>query len=1199
MGGGVNDLIAIAGDLTLDGTLNVAALPGFTTGAYRLMNYGGTLIDNVLDFGVMPTGFAYQLQAGLPGQVSLMVGNEIADPVQYWEGGSTVGDGLVAGGSGIWTAGLTNWTTSDGTFNQGWGGQTAVFAGAPGTVTVVGPISFNGLQFLTSGYTLAAGSEGVLQTTTADTPIRLNPNVTATIGVPIVGSGGLTIQGAGTLIFTGENTYTGGTTIGSGSTLQIGNGGTTGSIVGNVTNEGTLAFNRSNTITFGGNISGTGRLRQEGAGTLILTGENTYTGGTTIASGSTLQIGDGGTSGSIVGQVSNDGALVFNRADRITFDGTISGAGVLRQYGSGTLVLSGVNTYSGGTLINAGTLSIAADANLGTGALVIDGGTLQTTSTFSSGRPTTLSTKGGTIETVTGTTFTAEGGFGGEGALTKSGGGTLTLRGFNTYSGGTRIDAGTLSISNDANLGASSGAVTFGGGTLQTTADVVSSRAIAINRSGSIETANNSTVVLQGGITGGGALNKSGNGLLILTATNSYTGGTNVLGGALQLGNCTTSGAISGNVRNDGVLVFSRSDDYTFRGSISGNGALVKNCTGTTTLTGNNTYAGGTLVNAGTLQGDTGTLQGEIVDNAALVFDQSFDGAFRGTLFGSGTLTKVGTGTVTLNGNHGLQGRTTIQSGALSLDGTLSGAVSVLRDGAFNASGAIGGALLVEGRLNVPSTASRRFGLLGVVGDATLRPESIYGVTLDAAGQNSALTSDGRAGVHGATVSVTALPGTYGRVTQYAVLRGRAGLSGTASTTTSSPMLEPILSQNDTTLFVTLLNKQLPLQPFAISENGWRLGGALDRLKGTASGDLADVTRELTALDDGNLARSLDAVSGEIHASAVQLTAIDGESVTDAIRSEITNRISQGRFESGGRGVTGWGFDGGRGWFRFRGERATFEASQPMIHAADRRGVRGGDGSINGFTMGGDWTRANHWLFGVGGGYATGRMTLGGLDDSTKFTAPRGLAYLGYSRSWWALNGGVTVARTAYETTRSLQFTALAPAGGPLLDGVDRTATSRPEGLASEVWSEVRVDSGVGSWRIQPTAGLRRARYGVNDWNETGADSLSLSAPAHAIESLQADLGVRMSKALGRFRPYVGVTARRELTGGETAVALNLSRDPNGVFEVDGLRLPQHSTIGQAGLVYQAGRIGLSVMYEARRARQQTRHTIQLAIGFQ
>src|SRR5206468_2182746 len=95
--------------------------------------------------------------------------------------------------------------------------------------------------------------------------------------------------GSGTILITGNNTYTGGTFIGAG-TLQLGNGGTTGSISGNVTDNGTLAFDRSDTLIFTGSITGSGAVSQIGSGTTILAANNNYTGGTTISAG-TLQAG--------------------------------------------------------------------------------------------------------------------------------------------------------------------------------------------------------------------------------------------------------------------------------------------------------------------------------------------------------------------------------------------------------------------------------------------------------------------------------------------------------------------------------------------------------------------------------------------------------------------------------------------------------------------------------------------------------------------------------------------------------------------------------------------------------------------------------------------------------------------------------------------------------------------------------------------
>ena len=145
--------------------------------------------------------------------------------------------------------------------------------------------------------------------------------------------------GAGTTILTAANTYSGGTTISAG-TLQLGDGGADGSILGDVLDNGTLAFNRSDVATFAGTISGSGGVAQIGTGTTILTGINTYSGGTTISAG-TLQLGDGGADGSILGDVLDNGTLAFNRSDVATFAGTISGSGAVAQIGTGTTILTG------------------------------------------------------------------------------------------------------------------------------------------------------------------------------------------------------------------------------------------------------------------------------------------------------------------------------------------------------------------------------------------------------------------------------------------------------------------------------------------------------------------------------------------------------------------------------------------------------------------------------------------------------------------------------------------------------------------------------------------------------------------------------------------------------------------------------------------------------------------------------------------
>ncbi len=249
-------------------------------------------------------------------------------------------------------------------------GNASITNNAGGTVNFSNSSGPNGDHKLSAGSIAGAGNFilGANQLTAGAN------NLSTEVSGIISGAGGSLVKtGTGTLILSGDNTYTGGTAI-VGGTLQLGNGGTSGSIAGNVVDNSVLAFDRSDTLTIAGAISGTGTVQQIGSGTTILTGANTYTGGTTITSG-TLQIGDGNTTGSIVGDVLNNGALAFNRSDNIIFSGAILGNGAVRQIGSGTTILTGTSTYAGGTTITNGTLQLGNGGTTGsiTGDVINNG----------------------------------------------------------------------------------------------------------------------------------------------------------------------------------------------------------------------------------------------------------------------------------------------------------------------------------------------------------------------------------------------------------------------------------------------------------------------------------------------------------------------------------------------------------------------------------------------------------------------------------------------------------------------------------------------------------------------------------------------------------------------------------------------------------------------------------------------------------
>ncbi|MBU6404689.1 MAG: autotransporter-associated beta strand repeat-containing protein, partial [Proteobacteria bacterium] len=439
-----------------------------------------------------------------------------------------------------------------------------------------------------------------------------------------------------------------------------------------------------NTFTLASALSGTGGFVKQGAGSLILTGANTYSGTTTIGAG-TLQVGNGGSTGSLgSGAVSDDGTLAFDlgNGSSSTVLGAIGGTGSLTQMGSGTTILTGANTYSGTTTIDAGTLQVGNGGSTGslgsnTGAIT-DNGTLA----FDLSNATTLG------NALTGT-----------GGLTQMGSGTTILDGINTYSGGTTISGGMLQIGSDANLGAASGGLTLDGGLLgiNGTSDTTTARTVTLGSAGGgldIEAAGN-TFTLASALSGTGGFVKQGAGSLILTGANSYSGGTTIAQGLLQIGNGGAGATLgTGNVLDDGALSFDTSSSNTLAGVLSGTGSLTQMGSGTTILTGANTYSGTTTIDAGTLQvgngGSTGSLgsnTGAITDNGTLAIDLSNATTLGNALTGTGNLDQMGSGTLTLTGANTYSGTTTIDAGTLQVGN--GGSTGSLGSGAITDNGTL------------------------------------------------------------------------------------------------------------------------------------------------------------------------------------------------------------------------------------------------------------------------------------------------------------------------------------------------------------------------------------------------------------------------------------------------------------------------------------------------------------------------------
>jgi autotransporter-associated beta strand protein len=534
-------------------------------------------------------------------------------------------------------------------------------------------------------------------------------------------AGALTMAGTatGSLVLTGANNFTGGTTIAAG-TLVIGDGDIHGVLPGNVTTNGALQFNRSDNFVYGGVIRGTGNVTQQGVGILILTNDggatansapnaSDWSGGTTVAANGGELLVEGRIKNDATARIVNGSQLVIKLPDKVdfTFNGVISGAGFLVKKGNNKLTLGGVNDYTGFTEINQGTLSISQDLNLGrvpatfATNVLIAGGTLQATATFPLSNKRRLLVTSGTktqnasIEVLSDNAmppnpfvFTVPGRIDGSAPLFKIGTGTLVLSATtSSYSGGTTINAGILQVNNDANLGnapkTAAVNLTLNGGTLEATGSFIlaATRNIRVTNLGGTLMVDPGFTLTAGGVASADSANakltKSGTGILLLKGDSSaFAGETNLSAGTLQIGDGGGNGGFGGDIANSGTLIFNSSKDLTYGGTLDGTGTLTKSGTGKLTLT-----------------ADSGP-------------ESTVKSFFNAVLGGAG--------------KNGLTGNTMVTGGMLIVTGSISAsAVSVAMNATLGGSGKVGALTLAAGAhllTNITSaTASDNLNVSGTV----------------------------------------------------------------------------------------------------------------------------------------------------------------------------------------------------------------------------------------------------------------------------------------------------------------------------------------------------------------------------------------------------------------------------------------------------------------------------------------------------
>jgi len=741
---------------------------GTTTNTYS----GGTQINQ----GILQIGAASAIPAA--GTITMNGGNLNSTGANV-----TLTNDITINSSGIFGTGgtliLSGTISGAGVFIKA-GSGTVEFDMAASTNGYSGGTDINqGTLQVNNAGNLGTGTitfnSGTLATQVSDTlanPIQIgatngtfdvNTGTTLTLQGTIGGTGALIKEGMGILnMGPNANTYSGGTQLNVG-TIQVlasGNLGTGQMVFNGGTLElpsGTATLNNSGlfnstalidvaaaaTLTLNGNLTGVdGLTTGSGTGTLILGGNNSYAGTTTISPGTTVQGSANSTfqgtgSNSLQGMIDNQSILIFDQDFDGSFSGMISGAGLVRKEGSGTVTLTATNGYTGGTGINEGVFRISANDQIGgaAGVIAFGGGTLETSASFTNTHPIELNLMtDGFIRPDTGTTLTQSGVISMGGNLVKIGGGVYDLGATaNTFTGDTTVREGTLRINQASNL-STTNQVTLDGGILHSTATFTLAPPVDVDRASTILTDPATTLTLSGAFTGDRLLTKDGTGTLALDNFGGFTGNMQI---------------------DSGIVTFQGSDTYT--GDISGPGAVNVDGGATVTLRGDNSYTGGTTVVTGTLVGDTRSLQGSIANAGTLQFDQDFNGFFDGTVSGAGAMSKTKTGTVFFVGAHPITGTTTISNGQINLNGSFAG--DVITTGGVT-TGTFSGNASVVSLTNGGRVFIGDFGISEMNVSGTYTQTGTLTVDVDSFGNNDVLNVAGAANL-GGQLEVNLLPGVY------------------------------------------------------------------------------------------------------------------------------------------------------------------------------------------------------------------------------------------------------------------------------------------------------------------------------------------------------------------------------------------------------------------------------------------------------
>jgi outer membrane autotransporter protein len=598
--------------------------------------------------------------------------------------------------------------------------------------------------------------------------------------------------------------------------------------------------------------------------------------------------------------------------------------------------------------------------------------------------------------------------------------------------------------------------------------------------------------------------------------------------------------------------------DATFTGNIDGVGGLTKTGPGTLTLSGENSYSGGTTVGEGTLVGTAQSLQGAIANNGNVTFSQETDGVFAGDISGSGSVTKTGAGSLNFTGTSAYTGQTAVEAGRLAVNGSLANSTVAIGSGAaIGGNGTVGGLII---HTNATAAPGNSIGKLTSATFVIFEPDSFYAVEVDAAGHHDQIVANGTATLQGGTVQVLAENGDYNPTTSYTILTADGGVTGQfANATSNLAFLTPSLAYGANSVQLTLIRNDLSFAAAGKTRNQIATGSAIDGAFAVGSA----VYDTLVGATTGEAAQAFDALSGEIHASALSAAVQDATLLRRTVFDRTSGPVN-------GRDVQLWSQVVGT-WSDIdrKGNAAAFERSN------------------QGFLVGAEFNANERIKLGIASGYTDGTVRVNDRRSRADVRSIHGMAYAGARFGALSVRLGGSYTGLKLDSQRAASFRSF-----------DEHLTARYNGSITQLFGEMgyRVALGIGS--VEPFVGLTGLRLHNSSFAEHGGTA-ALSGESGSRDFGWSTLGLRTTigaaDAPVAFRLRMGW--QHALSG--RAVSSDLAFASGAGFAIQGAPLARDSALTDAAIEWRAApRLTLGVGYAGTIADQGQDHSVRASLSF-